>query len=143
QSYGKGLVQIYKDIGYKAKLKLTTAKYYTPSGRCIQAIDYSNRTIDGKALRIADTAKKAFKTTNGRTVYDGAGIMPDINQIEQASNYIKSVINNGLVFDYATIYVQKNKDVPNIAQFQLAEALLNDFFNWVLLQPVSGNNLLE
>lgn len=143
QSYGKGLVQVYKDIGYKAKLKLTTAKYYTPSGRCIQAIDYTNRTQDGKALKIADTARKTFKTTKGRTVYDGAGILPDINQVAKASNYIKSVIANGLVFDYVTQYVQKNRQIPDVKQFQLSDTEMHNFINWIIEQPVNTGSAIE
>ena len=123
RSFGKGLVQQTKNLSYNAQLKLTVAKYYIPSGRCIQALDYSNRNDDGSVGKVPDSLMTAFKTKNGRTVFDGGGIKPDI-EVEQddLSNLIISLIRERLFFDYATLYKYKNSSIDSI--FRISD---NDF----------------
>jgi carboxyl-terminal processing protease len=112
RSYGKGLVQQTRKLSYNAQLKLTVAKYYIPSGRCIQALDYSNRSKDGSVGKIADSLMTAFKTKNGREVFDGGGIMPDIiTEVEPVSNIVLSLFRERLFFDYATDFRFKNDSI--------------------------------
>ena len=102
RSYGKGLVQQTRDLSYNAKLKVTVAKYYTPSGRCIQALDYSHRNEDGSVDKVADSLISAFKTKNGRIVYDGGGIAPDVAiEPQKYSSILGSLITKNLLFDFA------------------------------------------
>jgi carboxyl-terminal processing protease len=105
RTFGKGLVQSTRPLTYNAQLKLTTAKYYTPSGRCIQALDYSHKNEEGLAESVPDSLRKEFKTRNGRKVYDGAGVEPEI-KIEQGlyAKITQSLITKQLIFDYATFY---------------------------------------
>ncbi|QQS28309.1 MAG: S41 family peptidase [Sphingobacteriales bacterium] len=127
QSFGKGLVQQTKDIGYNAKLKLTVSKYYIPSGRCVQAIDYSGRYFDGKST-VPDSLKTAFKTRNGRTVYDGSGVAPDLSVDKPAiSNITKSLMDNYLIFDYATQYRQKHDSIAHPTKFRITDRDFEDF----------------
>ncbi len=115
RSFGKGLVQQTKKLSYNSQLKLTVAKYYIPSGRCIQALDYSNRNDDGSVGKIPDSLMTAFKTKNGRTVFDGGGIKPDIEvEQEDLSNLIISLIRERLFFDYATLYKYRNPSIDSI-----------------------------
>lgn len=131
QSFGKGLVQQTKDIGYNAKLKLTVSKYYIPSGRCVQAIDYSGRYFDGKST-VPDSLRTAFKTRNGRTVYDGSGVAPDLAVDKPApSNITKSLLDNYLIFDYATQYRQKHDSIAPPTKFKFTEADFNDFVKFL------------
>ncbi|WP_420571187.1 S41 family peptidase [Kordia sp.] len=109
RSFGKGLVQQPKKLTYGTQLKVTISRYYTPSGRCIQALDYWNRDKDGNAVRTDESDYNAFKTKKGRTVYDGGGINPDIEIASQkTSDFTKSLIGNLVVFDYATEFYNKN-----------------------------------
>ena len=95
--------------------KLTVAKYYIPSGRCIQALDYSNRNEDGSVGKVPDSLMTAFKTRNGRTVFDGGGIKPDIEVLEEdVSNLIISLVRERLFFDYATLYKNKNLSLDSL-----------------------------
>ena len=112
RSYGKGLVQQTRTLSYNSQLKLTVAKYYIPSGRCIQAVDYSNRNEDGSVGVIADSLRTVFKTRNGREVFDGGGISPDIH-IKKASvsNISLSLFTEHLFFDYATDFRFKNENI--------------------------------
>ena len=103
RSYGKGLVQQTRKLSYNSQLKLTVAKYYIPSGRCIQALDYSNRNEDGSVGKVPDSLMTAFETKNGREVFDGGGINPDIiTEIGAVSNIVISLFRERLFFDYAT-----------------------------------------
>lgn len=112
RSYGKGLVQQTRKLSYNSQLKLTVAKYYIPSGRCIQALDYSNRNKDGSVGKISDSLMTAFKTKNGRIVFDGGGIKPDVEvEDEGVSNLIFSLVRERLIFDYATLYRHQNKSL--------------------------------
>ena len=132
KTFGKGLVQATRPLTYNSQLKVTTAKYYTPSGRCIQAIDYSNRATDGSVGRVPDSLKTAFQTGNGRLVYDGGGIKPDIEVKSKklapisVSLYVKSHI-----FDYATIYYYDHPDTPASKEFALSDEEYQKFVEWV------------
>lgn len=132
RSFGKGLVQQTRDVAFNTKLKLTTAKYYTPSGRCIQAIDYSHRNEDGSISKIPDSLKNAFTTTNGRTVYDGGGIEPDI-EVEpmKLANVTASLLANDLLFDYATSYYYQNDSIPGPRAFALDESAFAEFKSFI------------
>jgi carboxyl-terminal processing protease len=134
RTFGKGLVQSTRSLAFDAQLKLTTAKYYIPSGRCIQAIDYSLRREDGSVGTIPDSLKMPFKTMNNRVVYDGGGIQPDIN-VEQPkyASISYQLISSNIIFDYATMYHFENPTKPVSARsFSLSETEYNDFSDWVL-----------
>ena len=110
RSFGKGLVQRYKPLPYGSQLKVTISRYYTPSGRCIQALDYRNRKDDGTAVRIKEDEYSVFKTKRGRDVYDGGGINPDVVVGSKTSNkFIDNLINSTLVFDFANQYFYTHK----------------------------------
>jgi len=112
RSYGKGLVQQTKKLPYNSQLKITVAKYYIPSGRCIQALDYSNRNEDGSVGKIEDSLTTAFQTKNGREVFDGGGINPDIiTETEAVSNIVFSLFRERLFFDYATDFRFENDSI--------------------------------
>ena len=134
KTFGKGLVQIERPLSYDAVVKITTAKYYTPTGRCIQAIDYSNRNEDGSVGKIPDSLKNEFYTINGRKVFDGGGIDPDVevDRLEFAP-ITKSLLRNDHIFYYATEYYYKNKDLnpasPN--DLRLTDAEYNEFVKWL------------
>lgn len=135
QSFGKGLVQQTKDIPYGSKLKLTVAKYYTPSGRCIQKLDYTNRT-DGKVEEVPDSLIKEFKTRNGRPVFDGKGIDPDIEiEREALGKIVGGVYKGHHFFKYANTYHREHADIP--ADFKLSEAEFQAFVTWLEGQDVS------
>ena len=103
KSYGKGLVQIPRPLSYNSQVKITTAKYYTPTGRCIQVLDYSHRREDGSAGSIPDSVKKEFSTTHGRKVFDGGGIDPDVKvESPQPAMVTQVLFHEGLIFDFAT-----------------------------------------
>lgn len=133
KTFGKGLVQSTRSLPFGAKLKITTAKYYIPSGRCIQAINYAERNEDGSVKRIPDSLKVAFKTIkSGRTVYDGGGIDPDIIlEPENLSNITFSLLTKNHLFDYATEYRAKHNSIGSAADFQISDAEYSDFVNWV------------
>ena len=132
RTYGKGLVQNVVPLSYNAKLKVTVAKYYIPSGRCIQAINYAERNEDGSISRIPDSLKVAFKTKNGRTVYDGGGIEPDIIiEPYTYSNIGISLITKSLIFDFATKFFFENEKIPEIKDFQITDKIYKDFLNYI------------
>ena len=128
KSFGKGLVQQSRKLSYNSQLKVTIAKYYIPSGRCIQALDYSNRNEDGSVGKIPDSLKTAFKTNNGRIVYDGGGIEPDIKIKKiKISNISISLIKERLFFDYATDYRLKYDSILSAKKFRFSEKDFEDF----------------
>lgn len=128
KSYGKGLVQINRPLSYNSQLKVTTAKYYTPTGRCIQVLDYTHRRDDGSVGSIPDSLKKAFKTPNGRVVYDGGGIEPDVKTVPIEAHPLTQVLfEKGFLFDFATQYVHKLKDSVDAKQFRLSDEGYNEF----------------
>lgn len=129
QSYGKGLVQSVRPLSYNSKLKVTVAKYYTPSGRCIQKLDYSHREEDGKVNAVADSLIREFKTLNSkRPVFDGKGVAPDVTvERLELSNISASLITKNLIFEYATNYRLKNETIKPVAEFAFTDADYNDF----------------
>ncbi len=123
KTYGKGLVQTTKELVFKSTMKVTTAKYYIPSGRCIQKLDYGHKDSTGKATRITESEYKTFKTKNGRTVKDAGGIMPDITVNSDTMSYIlENLIDNNIVFDFATQYHRKHASVPSPEQFEISDS---------------------
>lgn len=128
KSYGKGLVQATRPLSYNSQLKVTTAKYYIPSGRCIQALDYSHRNEDGSVGKIPDSLKTEFKTKNGRSVYDGGGVDPDILVTrKEAPAILVSLINKGYLFDYATVYASKHKTITSAKSFKISDDEYKEF----------------
>lgn len=131
-SFGKGLVQNILPLIYNSQIKVTVSKYYIPSGRCIQAIDYSHRDKDGNANKIPDSLRTAFKTKGGRTVYDGLGIEPDITITpEYASNIAIALISKFLCFDYATKFVKENPNIASAKDFEITDEIYNDFIEFL------------
>ena len=118
RTYGKGLVQSIRPLPYDGQLKVTTAKYYTPSGRCVQAIDYSHRNEDGSVGHIPDSLTHEFKTLHGRTVRDGGGITPDFEvKAHKYSRLTYSIVLNGIVDQYAMKYVREHEALPSVEDF--------------------------
>jgi carboxyl-terminal processing protease len=132
RTFGKGLVQSTRPLSYGSQLKVTTQKYYTSSGRCIQALDYSNRNEDGSVGAVPDSLKKPFKTKNGRTVYDGGGINPDIEvPLEYPSKITQSLIIKQHIFDFATKYRNENEKIASAKDFKLSEKDFNAFLEFI------------
>lgn len=144
KSYGKGLVQLTRQLGFNAQVKITTAKYYTPTGRCIQVLDYSHRRADGSVGSVPDSLKKAFKTTHGRTVYDGGGIDPDINVTNNDRSPVsEALLNQGLLFDYATQYASRHATIGEARNFSLSDAEYQEFVAWVKTRSYTYESPLE
>ena len=133
RTYGKGLVQQTRNLVYNSALKVTVAKYYIPSGRCIQALDYSTKDLDGAVLKVPDSLVTAFKTKGGRIVYDGAGIMPDIKIAEETMSHLAfALISKNHIFDYANYYYSKNKNLKlNARTFSLSDSDYQEFISMV------------
>ncbi|MBQ8443071.1 MAG: peptidase S41, partial [Bacteroides sp.] len=128
RTYGKGLVQTLRDLPYNSSMKVTTAKYYIPSGRCVQAIDYSKRNADGSIARTPDSLTHVFHTAAGREVRDGGGIRPDIEvKLEKTPNILFYLVNDDQIFDYATQYVIQHPTIAKVEEFQLTDADYADF----------------
>ena len=131
RSFGKGLVQRPKKLTYGTQMKITISRYYTPSGRCIQALDYWNRDENGKATRTKQENYTAFKTKKGRTVYDGGGVQPDLElDATKLSTITKAIINENLIFKYATEYYY-NHTVSDLDNFEFSVSDFNDFKNFL------------
>ena len=127
RSFGKGLVQRPKPMPYGGQLKVTISRYYTPSGRCIQALDYRNRGEDGKASRYQEINYKAFQTQNGRTVFDGGGVSPDVlGEKKESSTFINRLIKSAVVFNYVNNYYHNNS-LDDIKEFKLSKSDFNQF----------------
>ncbi len=132
KSYGKGLVQISRPLSYNSQLKVTTAKYYTPTGRCIQALDYSHRRDDGSVGSIPDSLKSTFKTPNGRIVFDGGGIEPDVTTNPMEAHALTQVLfEKGYLFDFATEYCHKLKEPVDSKNFRLPDEVYSQFVNFM------------
>ena len=135
RSYGKGLVQSIRPLPYNGQMKVTTAKYYTPSGRCVQAIDYSNRNEDGSVGHIPDSLTKEFKTASGRIVRDGGGITPDIEiDVPAYSRLVYSLVLSGVIDQYAIDYARRHKSIPEIDEFQFSNEDFEDFIAFAKTQ---------
>ncbi len=131
RSFGKGLVQRPRELAYGTQLKITISRYYTPSGRCIQALDYRRRSEDGKALRTKVEDYNEFKTKNGRSVYDGGGILPDIKlESSEFSDITQSLLLQDAIFDYATRYYYSH-DIAEPDSFNFSDSDFNDFKNYL------------
>ena len=132
RSYGKGLVQQTFNLPYNSLVKITIAKYYIPSGRCIQALDYTHRRDDGSVVKVADSLMHEFKTKDGRSVYDGGGIYPDIfvNQ-EHFANITEALVGKLLIFDYATHYRNTHPALDNVRSFSFSDADYADFVKFL------------
>jgi carboxyl-terminal processing protease len=132
KTFGKGLVQTTRPLSYNTQLKVTTAKYYIPSGRCIQALDYTNRNEDGSVGYIPDSLISEFTTKNGRKVYDGGGITPDSTlEFEMYSNITASLFTKNLIFDYATYYVSKHDSIMPANKFVFDDKAYEDFLLFI------------
>lgn len=132
RSYGKGLVQQTRPLSYNAQLKITVAKYYTPSGRCIQALDYSHRNEDGSVAKVPDSLITAFKTKNGRIVYDGGGVAPDVKVDQQKySSILASLVTKNLIFDYATKYRNAHPTIIAAKDFKLTNEEYDAFIEYL------------
>ena len=144
RSYGKGLVQVTRPLSYNTQLKVTTAKYYIPSGRCIQAIDFSHPNEDGSVGYIPDSLISEFKTRNGRIVRDGGGITPDIEiKPEQLSQIATELYLRNLIFDFATQFWLAHPDITAPSQFAFTDKDYSDFRNFVLTRKFDYKTTTE
>ena len=135
RSYGKGLVQSIRPVAYNGQIKVTTAKYYTPSGRCVQAIDYSNRNEDGSVGHIPDSLTKEFKTASGRIVRDGGGITPDVEIAAQDySRLVYSLVLGGVLDQYVIDYCRRHESIPAVDEFHFSDEDFEDFIKFAKTQ---------
>ncbi len=132
RSFGKGLVQSTRPLPYDGVLKVTIAKYYIPSGRLIQAIDYSHRNPDGSVARIPDSLTNVFKTVHGREVRDGGGITPDIDiDYGEANRLTYNIVSDHWAFDYATRYAAMNPEIAPAEEWQITDSIFDDFKQYI------------
>ncbi|MFY0689048.1 MAG: S41 family peptidase [Cyclobacteriaceae bacterium] len=132
KTFGKGLVQQTRPLAYNSQLKVTTAKYYIPSGRCIQAIDYSRRNSDGSVGKIPDSLKTEFRTANNRMVYDGGGVDPDVVVVRSKPAPIaRNLFSKDLIFHFATEFHHQNKDIGSAKKFTLTDDQYTQFVDWL------------
>ena len=135
RSYGKGLVQSIRPLPYNGQMKVTTAKYYTPSGRCVQAIDYTNRNEDGSVGHIPDSLTKEFKTASGRIVRDGGGITPDVDiDVPQYSRLVYSLVLGGVIDQYVISYARRHESIPAVDDFHFSDDDFEDFIEFAKTQ---------
>ena len=135
RSYGKGLVQSIRPVAYDGQVKVTTAKYYTPSGRCVQAIDYSNRNEDGSVGHIPDSLTKEFRTASGRIVRDGGGITPDVDiDFKDYSRLVYSLVLGGVLDQYVIDYCRRHDSIPAVDDFHFSDADFEDFITFAKTQ---------
>ena len=132
RSYGKGLVQQTFTLPYNSLVKITIAKYYIPSGRCVQALDYTHRKDDGSVNKMADSSLHEYKTKDGRSVYDGSGVYPDIMiKQERFANITQALVGKLMIFDYATRYRNTHSKIPDALSFQMNDDDYNDFVKYL------------
>ncbi len=144
RTFGKGLVQTTRDLSYNAKLKITTAKYYIPSGRCIQALDYAHRNEDGSVGEIPDSLITKYTTKKGRIVFDGGGVVPDIIiDNEVLSNLSANLITQSVVFDYATYFNSKTEKIAAPEEFVITPEMYADFVQFVKKQDFKYESRTE
>ena len=144
QSYGKGLVQRTYDLNYGSKIKLTIAKYYTPSGRCVQRLEYYEREDGKRPVEIPDSLVKIFKTKNGREVIDGRGIEPDVAiDQKELSRLAAMIINNNLIFDFASDYYYSHPTIAAAGDYKMSDDEYNTFKTYVLKDDFSYSTASE
>lgn len=132
KTFGKGLVQNVLPLSFNSQMKVTVAKYYIPSGRCIQRIDYSHKTKNGEFGNYPDSLISAFKTKNGRTVYEGRGIRPDIHSPKPVfSNISLALYRKYLIFDYATKFYSEHPSIPPADRFEISDTVFKDFLRYI------------
>ena len=132
RSFGKGLVQRYRKLTYGTQLKLTISKYYTPSGRCIQELDYTHKNKNGEVPKFSEIKRNAFKTQNGRTVYDGGGIEPDIKLAKmKRTNATDALLKSDAIFKFATIFANENKTIESTEEFILKDSDYQNFIDFL------------
>ena len=135
RSYGKGLVQSIRPLPYNGQIKITTSKYYTPSGRCVQAIDYTNRNEDGSVGHIPDSLTKEFRTASGRIVRDGGGITPDIDiDVPQYSRLVYSLVLGGVIDRYVIDYARRHESILAVKDFHFSDSDFEDFISFAKTQ---------
>jgi carboxyl-terminal processing protease len=144
RSYGKGLVQQTFPLPYNSLVKITIAKYYVPSGRCIQELDYAHRKDDGSVVKMADSTLHEFKTKNGRSVYDGSGIYPDVMvKADTYANITQTLVGKLFVFDYATKYRNSHPKIAEPGAFNLTDAEYEDFVKYLADKNYTYNTTTE
>ena len=148
RTFGKGLVQTVRPVVYNGQLKVTTAKYYTPSGRCVQAIDYSHRNEDGSVGHIPDSLTHEFRTAKGRIVRDGGGITPDVKlEVPSYSRLVYSLVLNGILDRYAIKYAREHDTIPALDDFHFTDEDFEDFVEFARTQDFdyrsSGETLFD
>lgn len=144
RSYGKGLVQQTFPLPYNSLVKITIAKYYVPSGRCIQQLDYTHRKDDGTVVKMADSMLHEFKTKNGRSVYDGSGIYPDVFvKPESYANVTQALIGKLLIFDYATKYRNSHQKIAEAGTYSVTDAEYDDFVKYLSDKNYTYNTTTE
>lgn len=144
KTFGKGLVQTTRELPFGAELKVTVAKYYIPSGRCIQALDYAHRNADGSVSKFADSLRSEFHTRGGRKVFDGNGIDPDV-MVEDAylGTLATALIQQGLIFEYASKYCGEHPTKPDLRTFRLSDAEYVKFTEWMKRQTFTYQTEVE
>lgn len=144
RTFGKGLVQTVRPIAYNGQLKVTTAKYYTPSGRCVQAIDYSHRNEDGSVGHIPDSLTHEFRTSKGRIVRDGGGITPDVEVAAPSySRLVYSLVLNGIIDRYVIKYVREHDSIPALEDFRFSDEDFEDFISFAKTQEFDYRSSAE
>lgn len=144
KSYGKGLVQVTRDLPYRTKMKITTAKYYIPSGRCIQALDYKNKNADGSAKAFQDSSAKVFYTQNGRKVVDGGGIMPDqMTEKKGLSAFAQALLKQDAFFLFTSDYRGTHPTIAPASAFSVDEEIIGQFKSWLKKSHVSYETQVE
>jgi carboxyl-terminal processing protease len=132
RSFGKGLVQTSRPLTYNTQIKITTSKYYIPSGRCIQAKDYSHRNEDGSVGMVPDSLIREFKTRNGRKVYDGGGVNPDVSlPLQEFAPVTRAIAGENVLFDFATDYRLKNTEIPAAKAFSVNDNIFEAFVKYI------------
>jgi carboxyl-terminal processing protease len=144
RTFGKGLVQTTRDLSYNTKLKVTTAKYYIPSGRCIQALDYSHRNADGSVGHIPDSLTSVFKTKSGRLVKDGGGVTPDIRNVQDTlSTLAYKLVQDYMIFDFATEFAGKHKSIAPPDKFVIGDDIYTEFHQFLAEKKFSYESRSE
>ena len=144
RSFGKGLVQRYRKLAYGTQMKLTISKYYTPSGRCIQELDYTNTDKEGNVPKFSDGEVSLFKTENGRKVYDGGGVLPDIEiKKPKTLKLTKRLYESDAFFNFVTDYYYQHKEIDSANQFQIDSQVYTDLKNYLIVHNADFETVSE